>query len=151
LFTRIGRQGGPGPFEFVVLLFLTFGGLTTLTHLGAPTSLNRVLSDPLLLIWSVLLSLGSAIGFVGVVWWGRETTALIIEQVGLISVAGAAFVYAVVLISQLAVISGATVLTSFIGGFGTAAVWRIVQITQRQRAILDLSRKLEEEHDRGEE
>lgn len=147
MFKRIGREGGPGPFQFVILLFLTFGAVSTLTHLGSPTSLNRVLPYSLLVIWSIILVFGSFVGFIGTVWWGRETTALVIEQIGLIAIAGASLIYAVVLGSQLETIQGASVLTSFIGGFGIAALWRVVQIFKRQRQIVRISEQIDSHED----
>jgi hypothetical protein len=141
-FTRIGREGGPDPFEFVIMLFLAFGGASTLTHLGTPSSITKVLDEPILIVWGILLSLGSITAFVGIVWPYRETTALVIEQIGLIAVAGASLIYAVVLLSQLESIQGASVLTAFVGGFGTAAVWRAFRIGIRQRAIIRFSREM---------
>ncbi len=150
MFKRIGREGGPGPFEFVILLFLVFGGISTLTNLGAPSTLSRVLPDAILVIWTVLLVVGAFVGFTGVIWFGRETTALLIEQVGLIALGGAALIYAVVLLSQFGSIQGASVSTSFIGGFGIAAMWRTYEINKRQRSIVELSRHLDD-IEKGEE
>ena len=150
MFRRIGREGGPGPFEFVILLFLVFGGLSTLTNLGAPTSLSKVLPPAILAIWTIILTLGAFIGFAGVVWLGRETTALLVEQVGLIFLAGAALIYSVVLLSQFGSIKGASVSASFINGFGVAALWRVFEIYKRQRTIVELSRHLDDIEREGE-
>lgn len=145
--TRVGKLGGPGPFEFVILPFLFFGGLTTLTNFGTPTSINRVLPDELLLVWSIMLILGGAIGFTGVVWWGREATALIIEQIGVVLIAGASTIYAIALISQIDSVKGASVVTSFVGGCGVASVWRVIQITKAQRRMVALSEFLDDSED----
>lgn len=142
VFGRVGREGGPGPFEFIIMLFLAFGGVSTLTHLGAPTSIAKILDQPILTIWSVLLGLGAIVAFVGVIWPWRETTALVVEQIGLIAVAGASLIYAVVLISQTETVKGAPVLTAFVGGFGIAAIWRAIQIVFRMRAIIQFSKEM---------
>jgi hypothetical protein len=142
---RVGREGGPGVFELVIMLFLAFGGASTITRLGEPGSISRVLSQPILTIWSVLLTLGAITAFTGIVWPWRETTALSIEQTGLVAVSGASMIYAVVLFSQVETISGASVLTAFVGGFGIASAWRSVQIYFRQKAIIELSREMYED------
>lgn len=142
VFNRVGREGGPGPFEFIIMLFLAFGGSSTITHLGTPSSITKVLDEPILIIWSILLSVGSMVSVVGIMWPGRETTALVVEQIGLIAVSGASLIYAVVLISQLENVKGASVLTAFVGGFGIAAIWRASQIALRQRAIIRFSKEM---------
>lgn len=142
VFSRVGREGGPGPFEFIIMLFLAFGGTSTITHLGSPSSITRVLDEPILIIWGILLSVGSIVALIGIIWPWRETTALVVEQIGLIAVAGASLIYAVVLLSQLNSIMGASVLTAFVGGFGIAAIWRAIQIGFRQRAIIRLSKEM---------
>jgi hypothetical protein len=142
---RVGHEGGPGPFEVIQLPFLFLGGVSTLTNLGVPTSLSLVLDQPLLTIWCVLMCIGSAVAFIGVLWQGREATALMIEEIGLIAVVGVALIYIVALLSQLGHVQGVFVVTTFVGGLGVQSAWRIVDIFRFQRKLVGLSQILEDE------
>jgi hypothetical protein len=141
----MNRHGGAGPFEVVQLAFLFIGGVSTLTHLGVPSSISQILPRSILIIWCILLSVGSAVGFIGVIWPGRISTALVIEEVGLIGVVGVALIYIVILITQIGHVQGVTVVTSFVAGLGIQSGWRIVEILHFQRTLLEVSDELPKE------
>lgn len=91
------------PFEVSLLLFgVIVGSATLITLIPAPPAIQaqtRVFGD---LVWVSALVLGAAVALAGIFWPRKlgvvKITPLLLEQVGLVLVAGATFVYAVSLV-----------------------------------------------------
>lgn len=91
------------PFEISLLVFGVVVGAATLIDLIPPppsiAAQTRVYGD---IVWTVLLILGAALALAGIFAPRKKgvvkITPLILEQVGLVFVGGATFIYAVALI-----------------------------------------------------
>lgn len=123
--TMIARDCS-GPFEVMTLAFIFVGRLASLLSDGPPGSIEIALGSVSTLIWSVFILSGSATALAGIFWRGHPQTARLIEQAGLIPVAGASIVYAVVLLLGQRHADFTT--TAFVAGYGIAAMWRALQI-----------------------
>jgi hypothetical protein len=130
--THIARDE-PGPFEVSLLAFIFIGSLASLVSDGPPGVVDRLLGEKLVIVWSGLLLIGPVVAYIGIFWRGRANTARAIEQAGLVQVAGAALIYAIVLLSQHNPTDGAFKVSAFVAGFGIASIWRIFQIFRVQR------------------
>ncbi|HEY5956097.1 MAG TPA: hypothetical protein VIV60_06075 [Polyangiaceae bacterium] len=128
------------------MAFLIFGSASLFfPYGGTPRSIDLVLSPTMLLVWSIMLLVGSMLTLIGIAWRGRFITALGIERVGLILHSAACFVYTIALVVHWDQHNGAIVVTSFIAAIAVANLWRIVQVTQSMRRIVALTTQLEEE------
>jgi hypothetical protein len=134
------------PYQTFIMGFLIIGGLSTLTSFGGhPKSIDAILSGRMLVIWSIMLVVGSTLTLLGIVWRGRYITALGTERIGLILHTTACLVYTVALVVNWDRHNGAVVLTSFIGAIAIANCWRVWQITIAISRILFLSAQMDVE------
>lgn len=128
------------PFETYLLALAAISGLPLI--IGEPTSgtIDEALPYPLVLVWGLMLLVGSTIALVGLYWRGRSATGLVLERAGLIGVGGASLVYATALVI-LVQFEGAFS-SCITAGFGLACFTQARRISMRIQMVLDQMREL---------
>lgn len=123
------------PLQVFILVLCLISSIPTLFGaLPAPSSLEAL--EPLVLVraWAGLLFFGSVLAFLGI-YWRNRVTGIIIEQVGFIWLALAAFTYASALIIVVGFRQGAAIPIGIILSFAISAAWRAVQLQNDIRAL----------------
>jgi len=112
---------------------------TTLGRAPQPGSITAQVDPSAALAWSIALALGSGIALLGVAWprpkddSHMSVTALILEQVGLVTVGVATVFY----VSTICMTVGpsASIPAGLITAFGASCLWRAWQIQRVLRQI----------------
>jgi hypothetical protein len=120
------RLMGRHPFQILIMFMLLLISIPVLLGVTQrPGSIAAILPPPAGLIWSITLTVGTALALVGVFWRDRAR-GLILEQLGLGFVGLASSVYGVaILLSRQ---DGAAVAIALIFGLAGASFWRYCQI-----------------------
>jgi hypothetical protein len=138
------------PFEQFVLFLGLIVGWPLLFGAPTPGSTSELLGPLLVRIWAWMLVGGCAIALMGSWWtwwswlgrWGsrwrpRATSALLIEQVGLLAMGGGSVVYAYGIAAAVGWGEPARLVgAALVAGMGLAALWRARQIRQWVRFTL---------------
>lgn len=120
------------PFQFWMLTAAVFAGTSALLTEAAPATLESLIPQWTVYVWSFLLITGGALGLPAGFWKDR-LTGLLLERIALASLAAACFVYAIVL---LAVAGGpGTTAAVFQMTVSIAAIWRIVHVNRELRLL----------------
>ena len=113
------------PFEIFALVACAMSGTSLLLGGVVPGSINALLPLPAVIAWGIALAFGSAAALTGIVLKNR-LLGLLLEQVGLVAVGGAACLYAATILLYT---GGAGLAASLVvGAFGVSCLWRWVQI-----------------------
>lgn len=129
------------PFEQFVLFLGTVAGLPLLFGAPEPGSTSALLGPIMVHLWAWLLAGGCAVAFIGS-WWDRTarldrfirrwrpraTSALLIEQTGLVALGGSCVVYVYGIVVSPAGVGGRLISVALVFGLGLAAIWRARQI-----------------------
>lgn len=83
----------PGPFEVGLALLLLVSGLLFFAGQNIPTSVELLAPKWLQYLWYALLAGGGLVTLVGILWPSRFT-GLLVEQAGLLFMAGGSLIYA---------------------------------------------------------
>lgn len=125
------------PFQLFLLALCIVSGLPTL--LGAnpgPASIEALLPELMVRVWSFMLVVGAAISLIGAALKNR-VNGILVEQVGLVMVGVAAVFYAfgifIVIGFQVGAISASIIL-----GFGAACLYRWYQLQRYIKAVRDV-------------
>lgn len=86
----LGRQR---PHEIFLLAYSMVAGVTLLAADAEPTSVTATLTPAMVVVWAVGLLLSGLIGLVGCFWRGHFSTALRLEQSGVLLNAAALLGY----------------------------------------------------------
>lgn len=125
-------------FELVFLVVAVLVGLpVALGAVPAPQTTASFLQPGLLAVWGWMLLVGAGIALLGLLWAGRVVSGLVIEQVGLIVLAGAVALY--VAGAAVNVQLAAAVPIAIVGAFGLACALRSVQLRQEIRDLVKAS------------
>jgi hypothetical protein len=123
-------RSGRSPFELFLLAACVLSGLAGLI---APTStssaLARLLPTWVVIAWSAGLVIGGAVAIAGVLM--RGLTALLVERIGLVGLAGFSVLYSAVIVAEVGI--RATFTALFVVAFAGACVGRFWQISQDLR------------------
>ena len=120
-------RSGRSPFELFLLGACVISGLAGLV---APTSTSSALAHLLptwvVMAWSAGLVIGGVVSITGVLM--RGLTALLVERIGLVGLAGFSVLYSAVIVAELGL--RATFTALFIAAFAAACVGRFWQINR---------------------
>ncbi len=117
------------PFETYLLALAVVSGVPLIFGGGNSRTIDASLPPTLVVVWGVMLTVGSSMALVGSYWRGRQITGLVLERAGLVGVGGAAIVYAVA--ALLAVGSDALFSSCITAGFGAACFAQARRIALR--------------------
>lgn len=93
--------------------------------------LEHELDNRTVIAWGIGLLVGSVMAFVGEFWPGRQWTSLVLERFGLMLVAGAAAVYAGVVLLSVSDRTDVAYLSAVQLAYALSCGWRCYQITRR--------------------
>lgn len=141
------------PFEQFVLFLGMVVSWPLLMGDATPGTTSELLGPVLVHVWAWLLFGGCLIALSGSWWtaWGwfgrywsrwnpRANSALLIEQVGLISLGGSSVVYAYGVLTAVGFLPARLVGAGLVAGMGFAALYRVRQITRWIRWTLALQK-----------
>lgn len=94
IFLKPAARYPADPRAVFILALSVFSGLATLAIKAAPESLNSVLPYWSVVLWSILLTGGSAITLIGMAF--QSLNGIILEQVGSVAIAATTIFYSVV-------------------------------------------------------
>jgi hypothetical protein len=120
------------PFQFWMLTAAVFAGTSALLTEAAPATLESLIPQWTVYIWSGLLIIGGALGLPAGFWKDR-LTGLLLERIALAALAAACFVYAIVLVAVAG--KPGTVSAAFQMTVSIAAIWRIVHVNRELRLL----------------
>lgn len=140
-------DSGRNPFELFLLALGLLSGLPLLWGAPPPRSTAQLLSPLLVHVWAAFLVGGCVVALVGV-WWtwlgwvfraaAKESTGLLLEQLGLVSVGVGTVIYGIGLIA--ADVPGSGFAAGLTFAYGLACFWRAVQIQRWVRAAISEQR-----------
>lgn len=124
---------GRHPFEVGPLLGCLIVGVLLAVADERPPSMTRLLPEPMLTGWLVILAAGGFTGLVGSWWRGDVDDALLIEFAGVLAVATMCTVYVIVLFaaSPYQAVTAGGLLAGIAGG----AWWRAGQCVRDWRKL----------------
>lgn len=137
MYKRIIILSGAKPFEIMTLLASAllgalYLGTFAIDPLGPSTIHHILVWIPIVIGWYLLLLIGGVVGLVGV-YWRNVLTGMLIERIGLSSVAFAISVYVLALFTSagLHALGTGILLTSL----ASACVWRITAINHDLKRV----------------
>lgn len=132
-------DSGRNPFEVFMLVVSIASGIPLVLGHIVPGSTAALLNPALLVVWAVILIVGSTITLAGAFWPGRRgDIGLLVEQFGLVVVGVGVIVYTAGLLLA-ATGSGRWVAAGVAGAYGLACWYRAWQIQKWVRAVVRLS------------
>lgn len=133
------------PHEAATMIFLTVvSSSLVMPHAGIPRSVASVLTYPAMVVWSIMLLVGSAVTLVGMFWRGRYITALGIERIGLIAHTTACLTYVLALLSSGTNGNNPWIAAGFVAGIAAANLWKIHRLSLTMKRILFIARRIAE-------
>lgn len=118
------------PFEICLVPSFAAAFLLLLITDSYPKTIQASLSTLFQLIWLGVYLIGSVLALLGIFWRRDSATGLVLEQVGMVGIAGGSLIYLVALIVTAP--SAGLVIIACLVAITSASVWRYAQI---QRAI----------------
>lgn len=128
---------------FLISLCLLTSLPTLLGQVPAPSSINAVLPHWMRIAWSAYLCVGSLIVLIGM-FWSKRVTGMIVEQSGLVAVAGGSFLYALAILITVGFARGGGITVGLLLGFTATLVFRWYQIHGDINELTE-AKKLQEE------
>lgn len=126
------------PPEMMLLGLCLISGLSFVAGAGAPSSIEAVMPDWLVVAWYVALLVAGLVGMAGNVWPGNIGTALLIRMSGQILAVGPAAAYsiaALVFAGQPAIFPAGITLV-----FAIVCVWTARHLAEDLRSLREATR-----------
>lgn len=97
---RFDRPAGPpNPFEGYLLSVCILQGVTILTGVSKPQTIQSLLPPALRVLWAVLLLCGGIAAVIGLYWRGHPVDAILIKRIGLFAAGMGTLAYGVALLT----------------------------------------------------
>lgn len=129
------------PFElFVLVLGIISGAPLILGHI-VPGSTAALLNPVLLVVWAVILIVGSTVALTGAFWPGRPHIGLLYEQFGLVITGVGVLIYTAGLLLTVQA-PGRWLAAGLAGAYGLACFCRAWQIQRWVKVVLRLGKEL---------
>lgn len=122
------------PFQVYLLCLAIAAGIPLLFGVPTAGSLEASLPRFQVVIWGLMLVLGSSTTLVGMYWPGHPASGLLIKRTGLVSVGSAAFVYTSVLVLYFGVRAGLVIVYTL--GFAVACFVQAHYINRHIKAVI---------------
>lgn len=131
----------PDPRALFVLSLCVAVGIPLIFANATPGTIASKLDPPLIVVWGLMLSLGSLVTLVGVV--RQSVNGIITEQVGSVAVGGACLIYAVAI--WLSVRWAGAVPMVIVFGWGLSCFWRWYQLQRLMKKAEDVAAAVREQ------
>lgn len=123
------------PFQLFLLLLTLVAGIPIMLGV-ADNQVTEAMGSPYAFLWGLFLTIGSVFSLIGSLWPAAPETGMLIERTGLVALAGASFVWVVLVFSRIgwpAAYSGLLTL-----GFGIACAAQIFWIEKNINRIIQI-------------
>lgn len=131
------------PRAVFILALSVFSGATTLLLSAAPASLEALLPRWGVIVWGVLLTLGSAVTLLGMVF--QTSSGIILEQIGSVTVGATTIFYSTLAIWVVGPSALSAVGIIFAWGISCFVRWWQLQMLIRLQYKRHLQRRIEEQ------